>query len=169
MARLARIIIPDCAHYVIHCTRSGVTLFRDARDCTRYRKLLREKAHRHGVSVDAAALHPDHVELLLTPQSRDGLARAVGETHRLYARHRDLGANALWAGRFQSCPVAPTFASAMARGLKGREPLPDETRRLLLSAVSRGRPFGDPAFVAQVERETGRNFTPRRRGRKPKW
>ncbi|MBL8894115.1 MAG: hypothetical protein JNJ53_05910 [Rhizobiales bacterium] len=169
MARLARIIIPGCAHHVIHHARLGVPLFRDARDLTRYRRLLAEKAEMHGVAVKARLLLADHVELLLVPQTRDGLARAVGEAHRLYARHRDLGANALWAGRFQSCPVAPEMAAAIAGAMKGRAPLDEETRHRLLIATSRGRPFGDPAFIAQIEGETGRQFTPRRRGRKPKW
>lgn len=169
MARQARIIIPGCAHHVIHGARLGVPLFRDNRDLARYRRFLAEKAEMHGVAVKAKLLLPDHVELLLTPETREGLARAVGEAHRLYARHRDLGANALWAGRFQSCPVSPSLAAAVASGIRGSVPLPDETRRLLLSATSRGRPFGDPAFIAQIESETGRQFTPRRRGRKPKW
>jgi len=159
MARQARIIIPGCAHYVIHRARPGVPLFRNERDHARYRALLTEEAAMHAVAVNTASLGPDHVELLLTPQTRESLSRAVGETHRLYARHRDLGAGALWAGRFQSCPVAPALASA---GLA-------DIRPVLLAAASRGRPVGDPAFIARVESETGRNFTPRRRGRKPKW
>jgi REP element-mobilizing transposase RayT len=158
MARQARIIIPGCAHYVIHRARPGVPLFRDDRDFARYRVLLAEKATIHAVAVSAASLNPDHVELLLTPQTREGLARAVGETHRLYARHRDLGANALWAGRFQSCPVSPALAGSM-----------EGIRPMLLAAASRGRPVGDPDFIAKVECEAGRNFTPKRRGRKPKW
>ena len=168
MARLARIIIPGCAHHVIHHARLGVPLFRDARDLTRYRRLLAGKAEMHGVAVKARLLLADHVELLLVPQTCDGVARAVGEAHRLYARYRDLGATALWARRFQSCPVAPEMATAIADAMKGRAPFDEETRRRLLIATSRGRPFGDPAFIAHIERETGRQFTPRRRGRKPK-
>jgi REP element-mobilizing transposase RayT len=159
MARQARIIIPGCAHYVIHRARPGVPLFRNDRDYARYRALLAEKAAMHAVAVNTASLGPDHVELLLTPQTREGLARTVGETHRLYARHRDLSANALWAGRFQSCPVAPALAAASM----------EDIRPLLLAAACRGRPVGDPDFIARVESETGRNFTPRRRGRRPKW
>ena len=64
--------------------------------------------------IAAWCLLPDHVHLLLSPQTHEGLARVVGETHRLYARHRDLGANALWAGRFRSCPVAPGLEAACA-------------------------------------------------------
>ncbi len=158
MARQARIIIPGCTHFVVHRSRLGVPLFRDDHDDALYRKLLAEKAARHSVAVGAAMLEPDRVELLLTPRTREGLARAIGATHRLYARHRDLGENALWVGRFQSCPMAP----ALAVNIEG-------TRPALRAAASRGRPFGDRDFIAEIESQTGRSFTPGRRGRKPKW
>ena len=157
MARQARIIIPGCAHFVVHRSRPGVPLFRDDSDRARYRFLLRDNAATHAVAIGVALLEPDRVELLLTPQSRDGLARAVGATHRLYARHRDLGEGALWAGRYQSSPVSPSLAV-----------MTEETRPAMLAAVSRGRPVGDTGFIARIESETGRNLTPRRRGRKPK-
>jgi len=157
MARRGRIIIPGCAHFVIHRSRPGVLLFRDDRDRARYRDLLGENAATYAVAIGRASLEPDHVELLLTPAICEGLARAIGATHRLYARHRDLGEGALWAGRFQSCPVAAGLAANT-----------QDIRPMLHAAASRGRPFGDPAFVARVESEIGRSFTPGRRGRKPK-
>jgi REP element-mobilizing transposase RayT len=157
MARRGRIIIPGCAHFVVHHSRAGVPLFRDENDRALYRDLLSEKAPLHAVAIGVALLEPDRVELLLTPATSDGLARAIGATHRLYARHRDLGEGALWAGRFQSCPLAP----ALACGIEGIRPM-------LRAAASRGRPVGDPEFIAIVESQTGRDFTPRRRGRKPK-
>lgn len=157
MARRARIIIPGCAHFVVHQSRAGVPLFRDEADLARYRTLLAEQAATYMVAVDMASLELDRVELLLTPDSRDGLARAIGATHRLYARHRDLGEGALWAGRFQSCPLAPALASAM----EGIIPI-------LRAAAVHGRPVGDSAFIAMVESITGRDFTQKRRGRKPK-
>jgi putative transposase len=163
MARQARIIIPGCAHYVVHRARIGILLFRDDRDYARYRALLAEKAANHAISVNAAFLSSDHVELVLTPRTHDGLSRAVGETHRLYARHRDLGANALWVGRFQSCPVAPDLAAAMTDDV----PPAGDLQRTLLAAASRGQPAGDPDFIARIAEEIGRNFTLRRRGRKP--
>lgn len=157
MARQARIIIPGCAHFVVHRSRPGVPLFRDDSDRARYRILLRDNAATHAVAIGAALLEADHVELFLTPQTHQGLAHAIGATHRLYARHRDLGEGALWAGRFRSCPVS----SPVAVDLEGVRPV-------LLAAASCGRPVGDAGFIARIESEAGRNFTPRRRGRKPK-
>jgi len=157
MARRGRIIIPGCAHFVVHQSRAGVPLFRDEADLARYRAILAEKAAAYAVAVDMASLDPDRVELLLTPETHDGLARPVGETHRLYARHRDLGANALWAGRFRSCPLTPALACSI-----------DGMRPMLRAAAGRGRPVGDTDFIAIVESQTGRDFTPKRRGRRPK-
>jgi len=187
MARLARLVVPGYAHHVVERARPDIALFRDAADFARYRDLLMAKTAAHAVAVNAWCLLPDHVHLLLTPSSHDGLARAVGEMHRLYARHRDLGANALWSGRFRSCPVSPALAQSCAAyvesnparlGLPGwawvsssaAASLPEEShRQLIRAATRRGRPAGEADFVAKLEYETGRNLTPRRRGRKAKW
>ena len=49
-----------------------------------YRDLLAEQTRKAGVTVWAWCLLPNHVHLFLTPQTADGLGRAVGETHRRY-------------------------------------------------------------------------------------
>jgi putative transposase len=46
-------------------------------------------------------------------------------------------------------------------------PDPDEEDRLRLH-LRTGRPLGDPAFVAELERRLGRPLLPRKRGRKPR-
>ena len=123
----------------------------------------------------------------VTPQTHEGLARAVGEAHRLYARHRDLGANALWAGRFRSCPVSPALLPQCMGYIETNParlhlaswiwvssnpkstPPSDRELNALRAATRRGLPAGDQDFVAKVEYETGRVLARRRRGRKPKW
>jgi len=48
---------------------------------------------------------PNHVHLILVPSTADGLARAVGETHRRYTRminFREGWRGHLWQGRFSS-------------------------------------------------------------------
>ncbi len=47
-----------------------------------YRDLLREACDKAGVSVWAYCLMPNHVHLILTPATADGLARALGEGRR---------------------------------------------------------------------------------------
>jgi putative transposase len=187
MARLARLVIPGSTHHVVHHARPEVPLFRDSADFARYRDLLIEKTIANAVAIEAWCLLPGHVHLLLTPQTHEGLAMAVGEAHRLYARHRDLGAAALWAGRFRSCPVSPSLVSACMGYIEsnparlrlaswawvssnpGSFPPSNLELHTLRAATRRGLPAGDPDFVAKVEYETGRVLTRKRRGRKPKW
>jgi putative transposase len=48
---------------------------------------------------------PNHVHLIAVPSDEDGLARAIGETHRRYTRHvnfREGWCGHLWQGRFAS-------------------------------------------------------------------
>jgi putative transposase len=68
--------------------------------------------------VWAYCLMPNHVHLVLTPHTADGLARAIGETHRQYtgfinARSRWTGH--LFQGRFSSVALDEAHLMAAAR------------------------------------------------------
>ena len=55
------------------------------------------------VSVWAWVLMPNHVHLILTPQDRDGIRRALSKVHRAYAGHvhaRLKRTGHFWQGRF---------------------------------------------------------------------
>ena len=73
-----------------------------------YLELLAEQADCFGLKVSAYCLMSDHVHLVATPRKADSLAKAIGLTHLLYARHinriYDLP-DALWQGRFASCAL----------------------------------------------------------------
>jgi putative transposase len=63
-------------------------------------------------------LLPNHVHLALTPATPDGLARAIGETHRQYAGF--VNARARWTGhlfqgRFSSVPLGDAHLAAPVR------------------------------------------------------
>ena len=49
------------------------------------RDLLQEACRREGVVVWAYCLMPNHVHLILTPRTPEGLARALGKAHRRYS------------------------------------------------------------------------------------
>jgi putative transposase len=60
---------------------------------------------------------PNHVHLIAVPQNPDGLARAIGEAHRRYARHINVRENwrgHLWQGRFASFPLDASYLLATA-------------------------------------------------------
>lgn len=161
MARLARIVIPGRPHLVFQPTR--MALFRDPHDEQAYRDLLEANAARYGLTITALATAGEAVRLLATPAARDSLARAIGETRRLFARRRNLGLAALWRGRFLSCVVAPERLPAALAYIE------DGAADTVEAAIRTGRPFGDADFIASLEYETGRRLAAGKRGRKPKW
>ncbi|MEO8927394.1 MAG: transposase [Caulobacteraceae bacterium] len=76
---------------------------------------MAEQTRKAGVAVWAYCLMPNHVHLILTPQTADGLGRAVGETHRRYTNF--INARGRWTGHlFQSrfASVAMDEAHLMA-------------------------------------------------------
>jgi len=51
---------------------------------------------------------PNHVHLIVVPESEDGLRRGIGEAHRRYSRRinfREGWRGHLWQGRFASFPM----------------------------------------------------------------
>ena len=56
----------------------------EAADYALYRDLLAERCRKASVACWAYCLMPNHVHLILVPTTADGLARAIGETHRQY-------------------------------------------------------------------------------------
>jgi REP element-mobilizing transposase RayT len=71
--------------HVPHVTQRGnrrEKVFFGDDDYALYRDLLHEACRREGVAVWAYCLMPNHVHLILTPQTLEGLARALGITVR---------------------------------------------------------------------------------------
>ena len=80
------------------------TFFGDA-DYEAYLSLLTEWCEHYGVAIWAYCLMPNHVHLIMVPGGEDGLARAIGETHRRYTRRvnfREGWRGHLWQDRFAS-------------------------------------------------------------------
>ena len=85
MARLARIVVPGLPHHVTQRGNRRQTIFFEDGDYALTRDLLAERCRKAGVAVWAYCLMPDHVHLILVPATANGLALALGETHRRYA------------------------------------------------------------------------------------
>ncbi len=61
---------------------------------------------------------PNHVHLIVVPQSAEGLRRAIGEAHRCYTRRvsfRQRWRGHLWQGRFASFVLDEPYLLATAR------------------------------------------------------
>jgi len=105
MARIARVVAPGFPHHVTQRgNRRQETFFSD-KDYRAYLDLMAEWCGQHGVSVWAYCLMPNHVHMVVVPDSEDGLRRAIGEAHRRYTLHvnsRQGWRGHLWQGRFAS-------------------------------------------------------------------
>jgi putative transposase len=96
MARLGRIVVPGFPHHVTQRGNRRQTVFFDVSDYAVCRDLLAERCPKASVEVWAYWLMPNHVHLVLTPHTAEGLARAIGETHRQYTGF--VNARARWTG-----------------------------------------------------------------------
>ena len=120
MARLTRIVVPDLPHHVTQRGNRRQKLFVEQGDYALYRDLMAERCRANSVQCWAYCLMPNHVHLVLTPSTADGLAKSVGEAHRRYtaffnARARVTGH--LFQGRFASRAMDEEHLIAAARYL----------------------------------------------------
>jgi putative transposase len=118
MARLARIVVPDHPHHVTQRGNRRQKIFFEDGDYALYRDLLAERAAKAGVAVWATCLMPNHVHLILVPATEDGLALALGETHRRYTgfvNARMRVTDHLFQGRFGSVVLDEPHLVAAAR------------------------------------------------------
>ena len=118
MARLARVVVPEMPHHITQRGNRRMQTFFGEDDYRAYLSLLVEWCGRHDVSVWSYCLMPNHVHLIVVPQTADGLRRAIGEAHRRYTRlinFREGWRGHLWQGRFASFVMDEPHLMAAAR------------------------------------------------------
>ena len=96
MARLARIVVPGLPHHVTARGNRREPIFFEDGDQDLYCDILAEQARKADVEVWAYCLMPNHVHLILTPATADGLGRALGAAHRRWANF--VNARGRWTG-----------------------------------------------------------------------
>lgn len=110
MARRPRLTWPGHGHLVRQDCVHGQPLWVDEDDVLALRRALGAMAAQHRVAIWAYALLPTALELVLCPQTSEGLGRFMQGLSRHYVpafnrRHGRLGA--LWASRFRATIVEP--------------------------------------------------------------
>lgn len=105
MARIARVVVPGYPHHVTQrgCRRQRTFFTSD--DYRYYLELLRNRRADAGVSIWAYCLMPNHVHLVVVPETAEGLSHFLGPAHRKYALeiNRRMGWKGhLWQERFHS-------------------------------------------------------------------
>ncbi len=148
MARLARIVVPNCPHDVTQRGNRREPIFFEDGDQDVYCDLLAEQTRKAQVAIWAYCLMPNHVHLIVAPSDKDGLARAIGETHaaiRTSSTHARAGAG--------------IFSTPLRLGGDGRGS--SDCRGTLCEPQSGSRETGGPRRrLAMVERE-GPSFSGR--------
>ena len=118
MARLARIVVPECPHHVTARGNRREPIFFEDGDQEIYADILADHVRRAGVEVWAYCLMPNHVHLVLYPKTEDGLALAIGGAHRRWANFvngRERWRGHLFDGRFASVAMDERHLLAAVR------------------------------------------------------
>src|SRR5208337_3189142 len=118
MARLARVIAPGMPHHVTQRGNRGQETFFGEEDYQHYLELMAQFYRAEQVAIWAYCLMPNHVHLIVVPQSAESLRRAIGEAHRRYTRRinfREGWRGYLWQGRFASFLVDEDHLLTAAR------------------------------------------------------
>jgi putative transposase len=105
MARLPRLVLANHPHHVLQSGNDKQLLFREAEDFQQLLVWLKDSAKEFKVAVHAYVLMPDHLHLLATPSTAEGLAQMMQRLGRYYvpwynAKYQRSGG--LFQGRFKT-------------------------------------------------------------------
>ncbi|MBT8083430.1 MAG: transposase [Gammaproteobacteria bacterium] len=118
MPRYPRLVVPGIPH---HVTQRGVqkrkTFFRSL-DYLTYLELLREYKEKAGVVICAYCLMPNHIHMVVVPESETSLAKCFGPLHAQYAAKVNVShgwQGHLWQQRFYSVAMDEKHTLAAIR------------------------------------------------------
>lgn len=108
MARLPRVCLPGIPQHIIQRGNNRQVCFALEEDFAAYAHWLEEASIKNHVAVHAWVFMTNHVHLLVTPESQDGISRMMQTLGRRYVRYFNYTykrTGTLWEGRFKSCIV----------------------------------------------------------------
>ena len=108
MARLPRICLPGIPQHVIQRGNDRQVYFGSEEDFAAYAHWLAEYSVKYEVAIHAWVFMTNHVHLLVTAKTGDGLSKMMQSLGRRYVRYFNHGykrTGTLWEGRFKSCVV----------------------------------------------------------------
>ena len=140
MSRQSRVVAVGVPYHITQRGNNRQTVFRSDADRLFYLDTLRRKSREHGLSILGYCLMSNHVHLVATPRQETSLARAIGQTHFIYAQrfNRTRGRGGT-SGRAVSTPrhSAPT---ASMKHCSTSTSIPYERASSLTLPTMRGRP-----------------------------
>jgi len=108
MVRLPRICLPGIPQHIIQRGNNRQPCFASDEDFATYAHWLDEYARKCEVAIHAWVFMTNHVHLLATPRTEDGISRLMQTLGRHYVRYFNYTykrSGTLWEGRFKSCVV----------------------------------------------------------------
>jgi putative transposase len=87
MARLPRLSIAGCPQHIIQRGNNRQACFFAEQDYKVYLDKLKNAAAKHNVSIHAFVLMSNHVHLLMTAFSTDGISQVMQNLGRYYVRY----------------------------------------------------------------------------------
>lgn len=108
MARLPRLAVPGYPHHIIQRGNNRQPIVLDDEDRAALLAGLRAQAAAAQVALHAYVLMPNHLHLLVTPQTGDGVSRMMQALGRGYVRQfnrRHGRSGTLFEGRYRGAPI----------------------------------------------------------------
>jgi putative transposase len=108
MARLPRLYLPGCAQHVIQRGNNREACFYAEADYKAYLSFLKDAAAKYQVAIHAFVLMTNHVHLLLTASTEQGVSRMMQAQGRKYVQYFNYTyhrTGTLWEGRYKSTVV----------------------------------------------------------------
>ncbi|MCK4743169.1 MAG: transposase [Sulfuriflexus sp.] len=108
MARLKRICLPGIPQHIIQRGNNRQVCFIDDNDFAAYAHWLDKYAKQHKVAIHAWVFMTNHVHLLVTPNTNEGISKvmqALGRDYVRYFNNKHGRTGTLWEGRFKSCVI----------------------------------------------------------------
>ena len=105
MARLPRFVIPGQPQHVIQRGNNRQAIFRADEDYRFYLEKLAEAANKHQCDIHAYVLMTNHIHLLVTPHTENGIGKMMQMVGRYYVQYFNYSyqrTGTLWEGRYKA-------------------------------------------------------------------
>lgn len=105
MARLPRLTVPGYPHHIIQRGNNRQAIFAATADYEVLLSMLEEHAGKASVAIHAYVLMSNHLHLLATPETPEGIPEMMQSVGRRYVRYfnqRQGRTGTLWEGRYKS-------------------------------------------------------------------
>ncbi|VAW69219.1 Transposase and inactivated derivatives [hydrothermal vent metagenome] len=105
MARLPRFVLPGQPQHVIQRGNNRQDIFRKSDDYQFYLEKLTDAAKKHQCDIHAYVLMTNHVHLVVTPHTEDGISKMMQMLGRYYVQYFNRcyqRTGTLWEGRYKA-------------------------------------------------------------------